>query len=785
MPGKSQDFYREISSVRWYRGMSRIQTEACEKLLVALRDDTEQGSAFRVRRCLSHLGLHPLVESAQIKAIMGISQGSDLAFLWFLWEASYKQPRGKREDLDSTPYTVNEQLLLSGIAHLDMPSTLRALDELLPPAWQSRKPKPQSRNGVKKTTVRIRQSRQRDQGVSPYFERLVRPRPFSPKGKYRPPESKLHFPDYLQYSNPMLKIPNEHFRWFAEYQLCPQKRVIKQLLNEELNRLIIGQAPEKDAPLCETHRLIEKIMMGQREEKANEVVLHCLSQLDVPGAELKARRKSIVADLEREIECAADKIRAESQRLLREVKSIRGTECCQLCNSIVSTHRQCKRPRADLSILMLGQSNEEMVRMNQYDQNDDQVKVMLIKGIVPNRCATADCKLIKGKDLQNVQRKEKQVKLGRNRRRKSKVKANFSQTSSLKSQKSSKLTEKLEKPQENIPVVPPTITDEKLADRIPVCSRTLPCFAGKGLHSPESKTFIIRTPEGIMLDYNKVFDFPGIPEEHMPLEGPDYVDVEDKQPVIQKLCIAALNEGQSKAVKELRQDEILSPVLRAAATCAVDIVRTKLAEAKKEHNTIETKNVIKKKKDVPIDPNNKHQIEDILKAALEKLRRNPHFVLATFPDVHKLPVLLDWVADRYGKTFSQKEKDALVKSSFNIYDRVYKKEQGGQRVVSQFNRGIADLSGGVSYDNMKKLLCITRQRKRIYHQKLNELALEQSRLIWMALRGYSNLGGQIKDTFFAYMPARESDLKREYMWKSSDYRKMVLNRMQGQKDRIV
>ncbi|KAH8373281.1 hypothetical protein KR200_003141 [Drosophila serrata] len=780
MSGKPLSFDRDLSSVRWYRGMSRIQTEACEKLLHALRDDSEQGSAFRVRRCLSHLGLQPLVCSAQIKAIMGISQGSDLAFLWFLWEAAYKQPRGKHEDLDQTNYTVNEQLLLSGIAHLDMPTTLRALDVLLPPACQSKKPRPQCANVRKKNSVRIRQTRQRDQGVHPYFERLVRPRPFSPRDKYRPPESKLQFPDYLQSSNRMLEIPNERCRWFADYQLCPQKRVIKQLLNEELNRLISSQSAEEAGPLCETHRFMEKIMMGQREEKANEVIHRCLSQLDVPGAELKARRKSIVADLEREIECAADKIRADSQRLLRQVKSIRsegGIRSCQLCNSIVSTNKQCTRPKANLSILMMGQSNEEMLRMDQLDQQNEQVKVMLVQSNEPNRCGAGDCNFVKVEDPQNVHKKVKQVQLDPNPGQKLQLRTNISQTSS-------RLRRKSKKSQESISVIQPSITSERLADRIPVCSRTLPCYSGKALLSAESKTFITRTAEGLMLDYNKVFDLPGIPEEHLPSEAPDFVDVEDKQPVIKKLCIAALNEGQSKEAKELRQDEILPPVLRAAATCAVDMVRTKLAEAKKEHKTLETmENDIEQKKDVLIDPNNKQQIEDILKAALLKLRGNPHFVLATFPNAHKMPVLLDWVADRYGKTFSQNEIDALVKSSFNIYERVYKNDQSDQREVKQLERRILNLSGDVTYDNIKKFLCIARQRKGKYHHKLNELALEQSRLIWMALRGYSHLGGQIKDTFFAYMPAREKDLKREYMWRSCDYRKMVLNRMLGQKRR--
>ncbi|KAH8249342.1 hypothetical protein KR032_008649 [Drosophila birchii] len=763
---KPLDCLQGSSSVSWYRGLSLFQTEACDQLLNALRDDMEEESAYRIRRCLSHLGLNPLVRSAQIKTIMGISQGSDLAFLWFLWEASYKQPRGKHEKIDPTTYTANEQLLLSAIAHLDMPSTLRALDKLLPPACQSKKSRPQCRNVVQKSTVRTRQPKKRDQGsVLPYLERLVRPHPFPSRGKYQPPETKVLFPDYLHYANRMLAIPNERCRWFADYQLCPQKRVVMRLLNEELDRLLNSQSPEEAGPLCETHRSIGKLVKNQREK----VFQRCLAQLDVPGSEMKARRKKIVADLEREIECAADKIRAESQRLLTQVKSIRNedeTGSCQLCNSIVSTPRQCTRPKADLSLLMMGQNDVDIHRMDQYDQQDEQVKVMLMQSNEPNRCGAGDCKFIKD---ENKQKKIKQDKpdSGKN----VKLNLSISQTPSLKSQRSSRLKRKLGKSKENLPLVPPSVTTEKLADRIPFCSRTLPCVIKKDLRSPGSETFIRKTVKGLMLDYNKVFDLPGIPEEHLPLESPDNVGVEDKQRVIEKLCIAALNEGRTKTVKEQRRDENLSPVLKAAATCAVDMLQKNLVETKENAKEPKTTNG-QEKKYVLIDPDNKQQIEDILKAALQTLRKNPHFVLASFPNAHKLPVLLDWVADRYGKTFSQKEMQAVADSSLDIYERVYQ----DQDREDELKKIVLDLSEEVNYSNIQNLLCLTNQRKKKYHKKLNESAMEHLRLIWFGLRGYSHLGGHIKDTFFSYMPAREIDIKREFIWKPSDYRNMVQHR---------
>lgn len=417
MPVPPLDFFRDTGSVRWYRGMSRVQTGACDDLLHALRDDTEQGSTYRVRRCLSQLGLHPLVRSPQISAIMGISQGNDLAFLWFLWEAAYKQPRGKHEECDPTAYTVNEQLLLSGIAHLDMPSTLRALDTLLPPACQSKKPKPQCLKGLKKTAVRMRIPRARNEDVLPYFDTQVRPRPFTPKGRYRPPEMKLQFPEYSEYANRMHEIPNERGRWFADYQLCPGKRVIKNLLTEELNRLLDpSRVPlEKPVQLCETHRIVEGVVNLQRQEKVYEVYRRCLAQLDVPGSELKARRKWIVADLEREIECAAEKIRGESRRLLSKVKTLRnkgGAASCELCHLMVSSPAKCTRGRADLSLLLgLGTEDEPKAHQIVEENSDDEVKVkvLLLQRNDPTRCGAGDCRFAKPVDLPKIVEEEVEV----------------------------------------------------------------------------------------------------------------------------------------------------------------------------------------------------------------------------------------------------------------------------------------------------------------------------------------------------------------------------------------
>ncbi|XP_052853053.1 LOW QUALITY PROTEIN: uncharacterized protein LOC128262684 [Drosophila gunungcola] len=765
MSGKAVGLLGSIDCVRWYRGMSPVQTKACDGLLFALRDDMEQGSTYRVRHCVSQLGLHPLLESSQIRTIMDMSQGNDLAFLWFLWELAYKQPQTCRKDTKDC-YTVNEQLLLSGIAHLDMPTTLRALDALLPPGPQPKKRSTQN-HSVQKSGPR-----QKDFAL-PYFAPPVRPRPFISKGKLQLPESRLRFPEYSQYSDRMHQIPNETSRWFAQYQLCPAKRIVNKLLTEELNGLSLeplGSTKMPD-PLCETHRFLKRAVETERQAKVNSVSAF-LSQFDVPKTEMEVRRKQILQDIEKGTECAADKIRELSRRTLSQVKKI-CNECvnCRLCSHMVSSPIHSQKKDKDHSVLM-GLGVDESPKVQLYDQTKDNlVKVMLMHANEANRCGVGDCQMqdvVLSLEAHNHIDVMHKLKRSTPPMRRSRNRTSQSRKLSPKGRKSVKspLNE------------PPHISSEpiqNLSDLIPKCSRTLTSLKRSAAQCPAPDvTFTTRTIDGFQLDYHKIYDLPAFPEERLPWED-DVVDLEDKQPVIERLCIEALDNGKSKGkLKELQRYKSLSPISRAAANCAVDMFRTSADKVKAGEIQIQVK---EQQQNNPIDPNNNQQIENLLKAALKVLSGNPHFVLASLTNAHKMPVLLDWVSDRYGKTFSRQEMRDLVKNSFHIYERFYQSERNRRRKALRLKRSLTSLGSAVTYASYNKVRCQSRRRKGEYQARLNDLALEQARLTWMALRGYSHLDGHIKDTFFAYMPATQHDLNRHHVWQPDDYRDMVRLRL--------
>lgn len=119
-----KNFLKSLDSPTWYRGISKSQKDAADSLLKALSNDFQQKTTFRVEKLLKEIGLIPLPDKSLLIKLINLCGQSDLAFLWFLMEILYnKNPNN---------YSVNEQIILSCIAHLDMNFTLRGLDRLLP-----------------------------------------------------------------------------------------------------------------------------------------------------------------------------------------------------------------------------------------------------------------------------------------------------------------------------------------------------------------------------------------------------------------------------------------------------------------------------------------------------------------------------------------------------------------------------------------------------------------------------------------------------------------------------
>ncbi|KAI8123843.1 hypothetical protein CVS40_5784 [Lucilia cuprina] len=163
-----KNFINSLAVPSWYRGVSLFQKKSADLLLNAIRDDCAQRTVYRTMRCLDSIGLDPLPTKKQLHTILPLCGGSDLALLWFLMEWLYR-------DNESDSYSVNEQLILSSIAHLDLNATLRELDRILPPGQAPKIEVLQKskKNFSKRKNNSIQPS---SRNILPYFEKLGRPR---------------------------------------------------------------------------------------------------------------------------------------------------------------------------------------------------------------------------------------------------------------------------------------------------------------------------------------------------------------------------------------------------------------------------------------------------------------------------------------------------------------------------------------------------------------------------------------------------------------------------------
>ncbi|XP_068151095.1 uncharacterized protein [Drosophila tropicalis] len=783
--------FGEIECVRWFRGLSVEQIRACNRLLNALRDDTEQGTTYRVRFCFTQLGLHPPVPSKRLEAIMKISHCNDLAFLWFIWEAEYKQPRNKSSSLDSMDndnefFTVNEQLLFSAMAHLDMAATLRALDRILPlPAHSKKKSNHEEKDhaNLGKKNSGSQTYRKSKPYLSPYFAPHVRPKQFVPKRKLVPDFQKLEFPEYSHYMDPMYEIPNEKSRWFSQYELSPGKRIIKKLLTQELDRLFFDSdsvSSEPDYALCNTHRSMEEEMALKKKELTDEALHNCLAQLDVVGSERQARRQRIIKSLEEEIQCAAEKMHQFSRRQLTQLTVLRSDGLnadCRLCQYLVSSPPPRRVRKANLSVLMRGYIDQIDHPLPPKEEDTPYVKVLELRGERESRscCDKTDCTTVETDTLRRNPGKSSQASLINrslagggaetkdNRRKKHR--------STIK--KASIATEK-------------QTYLRNLKDLIPVCGLRKKCTYTNVPNDNLQESYTTKCKSGIHLDYFKIFDPPELPPlspQEMDCDlGEFRIDIEDKQPLIERYCVDALNKTFKDEDEQEKWENIQTSenpkyplsVLNAIDKCAINIFKQEMAIRDKMQETelkasVNSENLLHI---TNIDPDNRNQMVELLKSGLKILQRDPRYVLATFSNAHKLPILVDWVANRYGKTYNRREMEQIVNSSFSVYDQLDRMRRNPLGKLVRTN-----VCGIVSYDDHARIMHRAHCMKMKYHRQLNEKELEQSRLIWLALRGYSHLSGYIGDTFFAYMPSREMDLKRHNVWKRSDYRDMVETRV--------
>lgn len=235
----------------WYQVLSISQMEAADGLFEGLRDDLEQGTVHRCTGLLRQIGIYPLKSSKNIQCALEMSRGNDLAFLWFLNEMFYSQSTNLATTQE---FSINERLLISSICHLDMITTLRELDRILPPMKLK-----------KKRTIAPPIKSCKCRHFSPYLDPMPLPKipesfPLPP-----PPVPGPNFKPYLIYKDPDFVVNNESNRWYSKpgpIKTTSPSPITKCLMNRKIDSPTEEQEEFDRAAvisdLCMKHKNIEE-----------------------------------------------------------------------------------------------------------------------------------------------------------------------------------------------------------------------------------------------------------------------------------------------------------------------------------------------------------------------------------------------------------------------------------------------------------------------------------------------------------------------------------------------
>lgn len=77
-------FYYGKIKPAWYQELSDRQMKAADDLQVSIQEDCEQETIHRCQKVLIAIGIKPVVSPNNIRSVLQLCRGSDMAFLWML-----------------------------------------------------------------------------------------------------------------------------------------------------------------------------------------------------------------------------------------------------------------------------------------------------------------------------------------------------------------------------------------------------------------------------------------------------------------------------------------------------------------------------------------------------------------------------------------------------------------------------------------------------------------------------------------------------------------------------
>lgn len=762
-----EDYMQKYDIPSWYYGMSLYQEDAVKNLTDDVRDDFEQGSSYRVERCLNALGLTSSLTSKKIRNMVQLSRGNSIAFLFFILEGYCKT-----FNCDES-YSIQEQILMTAIAKLDVNKTLHGLHQVLPPGNTSKKKQVKTQQlGHHKDKVKMfKINKPKPPGrphISPYFQKL--PRPKVNKLNLKSQEQTFVVPFSFWPLNAEPNYGQVATRpWFVDYKLKPVARLVKSVISEAVEKFFkkglsmtkcnLTVASNDDPQLCKYHRFMsleESLIKDELKVIARD---RCLQMVEVFSKKQEARKQKILDLLEHDIDECAQKYTNFANVDHTDLTVLKSASCI-LCQAKIKT----PDPTPGKKII----TGDEKTCINHAE---------ILKGYTGKRLTGG------GPNIENIP-----------------INDNFDPCK----------PQDLETKEENHNIVTKsdlTNTNEQISNKKRI-SLLSPCYKVTSADPVQVKMIAKMTKK-------KFFNGPS---SHLPHQFRykrifkiNHQRMSDLEKTIKNNFINALDQKSQEHLNALFIEQDNSD----ACDGSIDICKSKITNSslsmlessdhtkyshidfkteimdavvrcakqmwKQGLTTVDEGLEIKKPSTIQyeikyFDPNNEELMNRLLIDGMNELRKDDGYVLASLPDAYKMPILREWVKRRYGKSYTHQELLDDIKHAGEIFKTVLAL-QCDPPVVNLMN-----MTPWSSFKDFEKVMNLGQKIKENYYEKLNTQFTKQMNAAWYAMGNYLLRSGPPKRTFFAYIPSNPWSIARHRVWNGTAIRYKELRELRSQKE---
>uniref|UniRef100_A0A1A9VCA0 DUF4770 domain-containing protein n=1 Tax=Glossina austeni TaxID=7395 RepID=A0A1A9VCA0_GLOAU len=814
-------FLRKRDLPGWYRALSKFQIHSICELHKSLSDDYEQLTTHRTAHCMRQLGLHPQVSSANLRVILELSKANDLAFLWFLMERHYQKTKRcacHEEELDDTKqtYSINEQLIMSAISHLDMVTTMRELVKVLPPpqppGYAQRKKKQGKEQKAQLNNNKARKPTSGCKYILPYFSKLTFPVLKIPKLTAKPRDMKVYSPFFEKCKDRNYHVRDEGTRWYADCDPNNIKDDIAKVYEGFKSANLSDETVEK---LRKRHREIENLQTSLHSH-LNKIAEENYDAY-VGDGKLKSaqeRKKRVMLQLEKEVKACMEDFRKTAERSRKQfihttlIKS--GSDTCPLIKlksymrsaggeiggrdgSLNHNACACGAGNQDENCLKERSAHSFYFVLQESDFVDDTSLSNSRCSFTPTTgredtsslCTEANEKNRKKTKKSRCYRKDPSPSLSDVRR------------------KESATCSCIEKSNGNI--CPPSYEPNTYSlasegstfqsyGKHPLSKSALTPLKAlsiekrEGIECPQDSSLAKddeSAPNDLKKSNSQVAKFQ---QKYFPIDS----DRQASEMLFNYSGPGNLHTFNYQKIFHLKDSEETLR-LRRAFIDAIDSDVALLNKLSDQHITDKainecvrkmklslSKAIPKEKPKHPLgfdedyyDPDDEPLMMKMLQIALKHISLNPKFVGAALPEAYKLPSLREFISMHFGKRYTLDQRQTALEVSKRVFCALEKLDFFVRRPSS---RGVK-LTQLVDYSHRDRLVTLGKKMRSKFHRNIDKAMLSKARIYWFAMRPFLCVRGFPDSTFFSYLPTRMGDTNHFKAYRQADVRgKSVLYR---------